>query len=100
MLNVFVDRKKLIEIEVYAYKDEDDKLRSVSDVKEVPEGTEHTTLKFSFREPNHNDSTYLMGSTMTLDDGGVTEFKIIKLQDLACRRLLSHHSWCYQNPAR
>jgi len=87
MLSVFVDKKKSIEIDAYAFE-ENDGLRVVTDAKEVPAGKEPETLKFSFRRPNHNDSTYLTSSTLTLDEGGIREFDIIKLQDLSFRRLI------------
>ena len=87
MLNVFVKRDNLFEIKVFVYEQDGD-LVVVDSVDNVPAGVDPETLKFSFRHPNHSDSTFITSQSVTVGEEGLKGFDFVKLQDLAFRRLL------------
>jgi len=90
-LGIFIDKEDAIEVEVYAF-DKEDGLEVVTDVKDVPPDTEPEKLSFTFRRPNHKDSTEITSSTLVMDADGIKEFNAVKLQDTCFRKLLKKWS--------
>ena len=85
-MNMFVKKNAKIDVEVYAWENEQNEMEATHDKSLIPENiTNAETVVFTFRKPNYLDSTNILKKSKVQQDG---ELDVANFQDVVLRILL------------
>jgi hypothetical protein len=86
-MNIFVKKSNTVAIPVFCWTDKDQNVEASHVKSDVPEGSESTTLTFTFRRPCYQDSTGILRQALSAGERGGVDVAVF--QDLVLRNQLA-----------